>query len=248
MEKKENCLVFITHKLTDEMLEYLSYLKKETVEVMDLLVLYDNATQPICPENYPWLDFCLFDSRQLKGFFHRGEKLLPNPLLALMHCAVRYSYAHYLLMENDIVLEGNFNRFVSIIDRESNVDYIHIASDIEGGPRRHWPVNFIWDNPFGNLYFSWCQLFYISRRYLEALHNFTWYNDSFYYEFLLPTMAYNQHFIIRQFENYGYRFELSWGPAEVYEYKYAYEHIPNTFYHPIKNLKIVNDKLQIHNS
>ena len=72
MEKKENCLVFITHKLTDEMLEYLSYLKKETVEVMDLLVLYDNATQPICPENYPWLDFCLFDSRQLKGFFHRG--------------------------------------------------------------------------------------------------------------------------------------------------------------------------------
>ena len=240
MDRKENCLVFATHKLTDEILEYLAYLKKETAEVMDLLVLYDKAAHPVCPEEYPWLDFHLFDSRKLEGFFHQGERLLPNPLLALVDCARRHPYAHYLLMENDIVLEGDFNRFARIINGESRVDYIHIASDAEGGRWNHWPVKFIRDNPFRELYFSWCQLFYASRRYLEALHDFMQGNGSFYYEFLLPTMAYNRHFVVRQFENYGYRFELSWGPADVYERKYACEHRPNTFYHPIKNLKIAN--------
>lgn len=247
MEKrKENCLVFVTHKLTDEILEYLLYLKKETTEVMDLLVLYDNATFPISPEEHPWLKFHVFDSQQLKNFFHQGEILLPNPLLALIDCTQKHPYAHYLLMENDIVLEGNFNRFVRVINKESHVDYIHIASDVEGGRWNHWPVKFIQNSPFEELYFSWSQLFYISHYYLEVLHDFMQHNSSFYYEFLLPTMAYNRHFNVRQFENYGYRFELSWGPVQIYEHKYSYEHIPNTFYHPIKNLKIANDRLHLY--
>ncbi len=65
-------------------------------------------------------------------------------------------------------------------------------------------------------------------------------NNSFYYEFLLPTMAYNGDFLIRQFENYGYQFQLSWGPAELYEHKYQYERTDKTFYHPIKNLSMVD--------
>lgn len=31
-------------------------------------------------------------------------------------------------------------------------------------------------------------------------------NNSFYYEFLLPTMAYNNGYSVRQFENLGYHF------------------------------------------
>ena len=65
-------------------------------------------------------------------------------------------------------------------------------------------------------------------------------NNSFYYEFLLPTMAYNNGYSVRQFENLGYQFQLSWGPVEIFEYKYQNERMYNTFYHPIKNLDIID--------
>ena len=94
------------------------------------------------------------------------------------------------------------------------------------------------------MYFSWCQLFYISKRYLSDLERFMEDNDSFYYELLLPTMAYNKGYSIRQFENFGYHFQVSWGPTEVFEYKYQYERMSNTFYHPIKNLSIVEIPLK----
>ena len=44
---------------------------------------------------------------------------------------------------------------------------------------------------------------------------------------------------MRQFENFGYRFQVSWGPAEVYERKYLEEGAKNTFYHPVKDSKII---------
>ena len=100
-------------------------------------------------------------------------------------------------------------------------------------------MRLIRDNPFGALYFSWSQLFRVSRRYLKALSAFIRRNGSFYYEFLLPTLAYNGDFTVRQFENYGYRFEVSWGPAELYEQKYLHDRRPDTFYHPVKDLGIV---------
>ena len=82
--------------------------------------------------------------------------------------------------------------------------------------------------------------FRVSRRLLAALSAFIRRNGSFYYEFLLPTLAYNGDFTVRQFENYGYRFEVSWGPAELYEQKYLHDRRPDTFYHPVKNLGIVD--------
>lgn len=36
-----------------------------------------------------------------------------------------------------------------------------------------------------------------------------WRNDTINYEFLLPTMAYNGNYLVRQFENFGYRFQVS---------------------------------------
>ena len=144
-------------------------------------------------------------------------------------------------MENDIILKGDFRRFLEKVNQESRTDYIHIASDVEGCIEKHWPIRSITDSPFEHLYFSWSQLFYVSRSFLDELHKFMQSNDSFYYEFLLPTLAYNdRRFVVRQFENYGYQFQLSWGPTELYEYKYRQERMENTFYHPIKNLSIVD--------
>lgn len=234
----ENCVVFITHKLDAPMLRYMSYLKKETKNVMDFVILYDNSLQDLKYEKYPDFKFHVFNSKKLDGFFHYGEKRLPNPLVALVNFSKKLKYKHYLLMENDIVFIGNMAEFIRNIDA-LNTDYIHIATDILGGPENHWPINYIKNNPFRNLYFSWCQLFYISHRYLTDLDTFMKENNSFYYEFLLPTMAYNNGYSVRQFENLGYQFQLSWGPVEVFEYKYQYERMHNTFYHPIKNLNIV---------
>lgn len=239
-KQNHNCVVFTTHKITDDILKYLSFLKREIDGIMDFVVLYDCASQPIKTEKYPNLKLYLFNSNTLNGFFHQQQKLLPNTLVALIECAKNLKYKHYLLMENDIVLNGSFNDFIQKINAESNVDYIHIASDVEGSPRNHWPINYIQNNPFENLYFSWCQMFYISNRFLMELNDFMKINDSFHFEFLMPTMAYNRNFIIRQFENYGYQFQLSWGPVELYEYKYKKEKYENTFYHPIKNLKIID--------
>lgn len=239
-QHSQNCLVFVTHKITEDIRKYLSFLKKETEGLIDLLVLYDNSSQPICEEDYPDLMFYFFDSVHLKGFFHQENRLLPNTLVALMECSKQYEYEHYLLMENDIILNGDFRGFIGKINGEAEVDYIHIAYDVEGSPKNHWPVKYIQNSPFGHLYFSWCQLLYISRKLMLEVCKFMQNNDTFHYEFLLPTMAYNDGFVVRQFENYGYQFQLSWGPAELYEYKYKYERMENTFYHPIKDLSIVD--------
>lgn len=235
----ENCAVFITHKIDSLMLHYLSYLKKETENIMDFVILYDNSSQILIPEEYPDFQFCVFNSDKLDGFFHYGERRLPNPLVALVDFSKKFEYKHYLLMENDIVFTGDMAEFIQNIDAV-DTDYIHIATDILGGPNNHWPINYIRNNPFKKLYFSWCQLFYISHRYLADLDTFMKGNNSFYYEFLLPTMAYNNGYSVMQFENLGYQFQLSWGPVEIYEYKYQYERMYNTFYHPIKNLDIVD--------
>lgn len=241
-EKKHycNCAVFVTHKITEDIKRYLSFLKRETDGVMDLLVLYDNSSESINTDDYPEFNFQLFNSGRLDGFFHQQNKLLPNTLIALIECVEHFEYEHYLLMENDIILNGNFNEFIRRINNESDIDYIHIATDVEGGPENHWPIKYIRNNPFKSLYFSWCQMLYISRGFIFDVKNFMQTNNTFHYEFLLPTMAYNGHYVIRQFENYGYQFQLSWGPTEVYEYKYKYERTDNTFYHPIKNLDMVD--------
>ena len=134
-----NCLVFATHKLDEGILDYLSNLKKEVEGVMDLLILYDRSNSPIKREDHPEYNFYFFDSTGLKGFFHQNERLLPNTFVALAECAKQYRYDHYLLMENDIVLHGDFHRFVQRVNAEDAVDYIHIATDVEGSPQKHWP-------------------------------------------------------------------------------------------------------------
>lgn len=146
-----------------------------------------------------------FDSKEIIDFFHGGNKQLPNPLLALLDLIKVKKYDHYLLMESDVVYAGNFRSFLIAVN-EVNYDYIHVAKDKLGKAEAHWPINYIHNNPFKTIYFSWCQLFYISHKYLTELDSFMKENNSFYYEFLLPTMAYNNGYSVRQFENLGYHF------------------------------------------
>lgn len=238
--KYANCLAFLTHRINNDILRYLAYLQNKVDGILDLWVLYDCSLQDIDINAFPKLKVFKYAFHTIDNFFHQGDNSLQNPLLALMKFAEYHEYSHYLLMENDIVLNGCFSEFARRINAETEIDYIHIATDVLGGHEAHWPIKYIRDNPFAVLHFSWCQMFYISKRYLDAIGEFVLVNNSFYYEFLLPTMAYNRMFHIKQFENFGYQFCLSWGPAEFYEYKYSYERQHNTFYHPIKQLGIVD--------
>ena len=240
VECNRSCVVFATHRWDNGILNYLSYLKNEIGGMMDFLILYDLSANPIRKEDFPEYHFYFFDSTKLQGFFHQNDKLLPNIIVALIECAKQHHYGHYLLMENDIVLHGSFNKFVRTINAEKTVDCIHIATDVEGGPQKHWPIRYIRENPFENLYFSWGHVLYISYGLLMEVRQFMEGNDTINYEFLLPTMAYNGNYVVRQFENFGYRFQVSWGPAELYESKYMDERMPDTFYHPVKDLDIVD--------
>ena len=80
------------------------------------------------------ISLLFFESVGLKGFFHQNERLLPNTFVALAECAEQYRYDHYLLMEM-ILCHGDFRRFVQRVNVEDAVDYIHIATDVEGGPQ-----------------------------------------------------------------------------------------------------------------
>lgn len=238
-----NCVAVITHKLDDQTIRYFTYIKDKVTDVMDFIIIYDGSQQPINLDSFPEFNLFVFNSDSLNGFFHCNDRRLPNPFMALTELSKRTNYQHFLLIENDVVFTGDWSRFARQLNDE-DVDYIHIASDNLGGPQNHWPIGHIKNNPFERMYFSWCQLFYISKRYLSDLERFMEDNDSFYYELLLPTMAYNKGYSIRQFENFGYHFQVSWGPTEVFEYKYQYERMSNTFYHPIKNLSIVEIPLK----
>lgn len=235
----KNCLVFLTNKINRDIFRYVLYLQKEIGSFMDVWLVYDSSVQKVNNLGLQDIKFFQYPFHTISNFFHQGSSLLANPLLGLLKFAETYHYDHYLLMENDIVFNGVFSKFAARINAE-DVDYIHIATDILGGLEKHWPVELIRNNPFAALYFSWCQIFYVSSRFLNELAKFMIVNDTFYYEFLLPSLAYSKGVRIRQFENFGYKFCLSWGPAEEFEYAYQKDRQPNTFYHPIKNLKIVD--------
>ena len=66
-------------------------------------------------------------------------------------------------MESDVVYAGNFRSFLIAVN-EVNYDYIHVAKDKLGKAEAHWPINYIHNNPFKTIYFSWCQLFYASYK------------------------------------------------------------------------------------
>lgn len=236
-QQHNNCVVLVTHRIDEASHRYLRYLKEQMTEVMDFVVLFDNHSQALDPADYPDLQFQLFNSAEVKGFFHGGNHRIPNPLLPLLAFAEKTDYKHYLVMEGDLAYTGDWRSFV----RKMNglgCDYIHIAADVMGDPR-HWPICYAKDFPFAHLYFAWCHLFYASRRFLSDIGAFMQQNDSIYYEFLLPSMAYDKGYYVRQFENFGYQFQVSYGPPEDYERKYLEEPTDNTFYHPIKKSNII---------
>lgn len=205
------CLLLLTHTMNCDLQCYIKTLKAACQGVMDMYLLYDCANgrpDAHCEDTVP---VHMFNSSTLPNFFHRGDRRLPNTLWALIEFAKNHQYNRYLLMENDIVLNGDWNRFLQTMKNEHDTDYIHIATDVLGGPQAHWSIQFIQDSPFKKLYFSWCQLFMVSHRYLMNLDTFMRQNDSFHYEFLLPTMAYNGKYVVKQFENFGYNFQVSWG-------------------------------------
>lgn len=239
-KEKRNCLALVTQRMDADLEKYILYLKEEVENVMDVWVLRDVSLSNGVEDCMAEFNCYQYPFHTLSNFFHQENPLLPNPLLALLKFMEDHEYEHYLLMEYDMVLNGSFAELACKLDCDAAVDYVHIATDILGSPHEHWPISLIRDNPFPMLYFSWSQLVYASRRFLEAVRDFVHVNDTFFYEFLLPTIAYNKGFRIRQFENYGYKFCLSWGPADEFEYAYQYDRQPNTFYHPIKNLKIVD--------
>lgn len=234
---RRNCAVLVTHRMDRAFIRYLRYLKEEITDVMDFAILYDCHAQDLDPADYPDLKFHLFDSGAIKGFFHGGNRRIPNPLLPLLEFAREEAYEHYLVMEGDLVFTGEWRTFARKMNGLA-CDYVHIASDVLGDPR-HWPVDFTKDSPFPHLYFAWCHLFYAGRRFLEDVETFMKENNTIYYEFLLPSMAYNRGYYVRQFENFGYRFQVSWGPPEVYERKYLEQREENTFYHPVKNSSLI---------
>lgn len=240
-QQHKNCMLLVTHKMDDPMLRYLRFLNGEVAEVMDFYVLYDCATHPFDPEEYPDLRFHLFNSNDLQGFFFYGDRRLPNPLKALLEFSKVHPYRHYLVMEGDLALCGEWSNFVRKVNGLA-CDYVHIASDDFGDVRRHYPVYGFRNDCFDHLYAAWCHIFSVSHRYLMDLGEFMKENDTFYYEMLLPSLAYNRGYYIRQFENLGYQFEVSSKPVELYERKYIEEHRPKTFYHPVKNTSLIDCK------
>ena len=234
----KNCVVLITHRMDEPMLRYLRFLQAEVAEVMDFYVVYDCGTHALAPADYPDLRFHLFNSNELPGFFFCGDRRLPNPLKALVAFSKSHPYSHYLVMEGDLVLCGEWRNFVRKVNGLA-CDYVHIAFDDLGDVRCHYPIYDFRNDCFKHLYAAWCHLFSVSHRYLTDLEAFMQQNDSFYYEMLLPTMAYNRGYYIRQFESLGYQFDVSSQPAEVYERKYIEEHRPKTFYHPVKDTNLI---------
>lgn len=162
-KETSNCLVLISHKMDENSFKYFSFLQKEADGIMDLIILYDCATCEIKERDYPEFAFHFFDSKEIIDFFHGGNKQLPNPLLALLDLIKVKKYDHYLLMESDVVYAGNFRSFLIAVN-EVNYDYIHVAKDKLGKAEAHWPINYIHNNPFKTIYFSWCQLFYASYK------------------------------------------------------------------------------------
>lgn len=237
--EKDNCFVFITHILDDITISYAMHIKKEVERIMDFFILYDCAHQAYSIDEISDLNVFEFNSDQLEDFFFKGERKLPNPLVSLLAFDKERKYEHYILMENDIVFSGDFRDFVKNVTKEE-CDYIHIGTDLLGSPQDHWPIKYIQNSPFPDLKFSWCHILCASHDFLKDVSEFMKENNSLYYEFLLPTIAYNNGYKISTFEQFGYKFEVSWGPAIQYEQKYVCEHRSNTFYHPIKNLHMVD--------
>lgn len=233
------CLAFVTHNLTKDTLNYINYLKKSVNHIFDLWILYDTSGNDIIQENLRDFNVFFFDSRRLENFFLEGDHRLPCPVKALIKFSKTNEYDHYLLMESDIVLKGNFTAFALLVQQQKDIDYLYISTD-HLKMHQHWPTAYIDCNPFRKLCFSWSQICYLSFSFIKELDVYLRKYPTIYYEMLLPSLALIQGHKTKTFESLGYQFEVSWGPSGECEFKYIIGNKPNTFYHPIKNLKIVD--------
>lgn len=68
--KHKNCVVFTTHKLDDNILRYLRFIKTASDGVLDLVVLYDCSASSLEKDMLKEFDFFLFDSSKLPRFFY----------------------------------------------------------------------------------------------------------------------------------------------------------------------------------
>ena len=242
MMKNKNCILLVTHRQDEDILRYILHLANASEGIMDFYVLFDSSNSKPHFSAMPNVNVYEYNSKELDGFFFADNRLLPNALVALLDFAKNKHYDHYLVMEFDIILNGHYGDFIKKINLIDDIDYIHIGYDSEGASENHWPIQYIKDNPFRKLYFAWCHIFYISHIFLMDVKQFMSKNNSFHYEFLLPTMAYNGNYMVKQFESMGYQFNVSWGPVDKYETIYKECARENTFYHPIKDLGIVTFK------
>lgn len=84
-----------------------------------------------------------------------------------------------------------------------------IVFDSLSAPQEHWPIELIRHCRYHKLRFTWCQIFFIRSRLLRIIQSRIKQNESIHYEFLMPTVTYENAFVTKQFENFGYNYSIS---------------------------------------
>lgn len=243
--KHKNAFVFVTYKTDVYTQKYVEYLHKSCEDLMDFWILLDiNKGDNNVFNNYNVIKFNHSDF-EFWMFKNRTTNLIyPHELFF----NINKNYEHYLFFENDIVIKGNMKCFLNNISNV-NSDFIHISTDILKG--NHWVNDY---NKFNNKYWCWCQMTYISNKLMDKI---TQHQNKYdiYYENLYISIAHENNMIIRQFENFGFHFFVDWGSARdlpqllnIPEFSYMLDYtelyntlpIDNCFFHPIKDLSIID--------
>lgn len=237
----------MTHFMNDDMMTYISFLKKQCEGIMDFWLLFDTCNGDFELENENDLNICRFnhstDFEESDWTFN--NKFSNNPLCIYNFFYKEHNYEHYLFIENDIFLNGDFRKFVKKINI-SQEDYIHIKYRLheEDSIEHHFMWNYMNKKDFGdnNIKFYFHQIFYISHDLLSDIIKYNNKNNTLFFEFLIPTIAYNGDYRIKYFEDFGYSFSSNTYDEEKYEKEYINSTEIDRFYHPVKNVSLFNDR------
>lgn len=241
------CLVLLTHKIDEYLMAHVSYLKKSVEGVMDFYLLYDTENEDVSIGEGVGLHIWRFKHSDYPKWVFMGNDGLYMYLYPLIDFAKEYPYKHYLFMENDIVLNGDFGAFAEKV-ADVDVDYMHIKRESTTRLNKHREV-LVEGECFDIIRFSWSNMELLSARYLDAIDKFLATNDKVFLEVLLPSLAYelkeSEGYTVGVFEELGYRFVVGYRPVGKYEEIYVKQPKPDYFYHPIKNLSLVGLKNDI---
>ena len=207
----KNCIVYLSHVINDNVINRFLKIKYDVKNNYDIYFIFDSNSK-YYEETKKYgndINFVYINSQtdlnklKYKRFYNENTIGIAYWFLQYFVTELNINnYDNYWLIEYDVVFSGNYNNFFNDIDDNIKTDFVsQYIENYNIKQNWHWWINdftlyfSIFDYDENKLLKSFNPIFRISKRSILFLDEFLKKtNITGHYEYLLPTLLYNNNF------------------------------------------------------